>query len=930
MTYKPQYYPGNTSVAKNRRKHMSNKIEKLRDISDDDLTAIMGHRASGSDYPSTHPPLSEMGEPDCPIREIVEPTPGAAAGDRIRYVQFSDSMYNAPGTPYWRSYHAAMNFRGVDPGTLSGRQIVEMRERDLEAFTKRVSETEITDWGLAGMRGCTVHGHSLRLQEDGVMFDMLDRRRLENGVIVMDKDQVGVPIDRKVNLGKPMSLAEAARRTTIYRVDNVPLRKDTEVVEHVQRLWELRTIYGFQPAPKETIVTGVAAIKKIDFYLNDEHVDNSGGSEFICAKPGDADEYLWFSWDRIPGDHSGNIGIFLKRHYSIELLTARIEKSRDEKTINVTDGLHSLSIELDDEKLKATKAFLEIDDGRTDEFAVKMEEGKLNIYAHEYHDSNFELKLFDSAEVYRTDEPDLASVLITFIFELPAFDYDAEYSWSAILYSNIDYEEEAEEGGASAYSIFKTDWSGALLNTHQMVIKTHEMTRFFSAEESSYHVEKDIRISDNRLVCAGKAPVGSGLCPLVIIGVEVRVSALDGTNQLFCLARLKDWDQFPPGIRYSVKRSAEKPPVDYQIAVKTGDIPRGGTRANVYITLFGTNGYDEERPLGESSGYPIEKAKGKTDRFCITRADLGDITHIRIRHDDKYERPGWYLDEIRIRNYCSGKEYVFSYDGWLGREKDDGRIDRILIEQSVTPIEYEITVITGGLEGAGTDANIYMTLFGTTAISGEIEFPDPDETRFEEGETAKFIEKLPVLGEIESLRIRHDDTGDDSPWYLHEIRVKDRSREIEWIFPCDNWLGKDGIFERMLNPIVNPVEYKISVKTGDKEGAGTDAKVYITLSGTEGNDKERLLDNSGHDDFRQGKTDDFNIVASNLGDLRELRIRHNDKEEGSGWYLEEIRVLDKSAGKEWLFECDKWLATDEDDKRIDRTLKAQLIWTLGG
>ena len=31
------------------------------------------------------------------------------------------------------------------------------------------------------MRGCTVHGHSLRLQEDGVMFDMLDRRRLEGG-----------------------------------------------------------------------------------------------------------------------------------------------------------------------------------------------------------------------------------------------------------------------------------------------------------------------------------------------------------------------------------------------------------------------------------------------------------------------------------------------------------------------------------------------------------------------------------------------------------------------------------------------------------------------------------------------------------------------------------------------------------------------------
>ncbi len=247
MAYKPQYYPGNTSPAKNRRKHMSNELEKMRDVSDEDLTAILGHRAPGSDYPSTHPPLSEMGEPDDPIREAVEPTPGAAAGDRVRYVQFADSMYNAPATPYFRSYHAAINFRGVDPGTLSGREVNEMRERDLEEFSKRVCETEITDWGLAGMRGCTVHGHSLRLQEDGVMFDMLDRRRLEGGNIVMDKDQVGVPIDRKVNLGKPISESEAAKRTTMYRVDNVSFRSDKEVVEHVQKVWELRTRYGFQP-----------------------------------------------------------------------------------------------------------------------------------------------------------------------------------------------------------------------------------------------------------------------------------------------------------------------------------------------------------------------------------------------------------------------------------------------------------------------------------------------------------------------------------------------------------------------------------------------------------------------------------------------------------------------------------------------------------
>ena len=144
MAYKAQYYPGATSVAANRRKHMSGKLEKLREISDEDLTAVLGHRAPGSDYPSTHPPLAEMGEPACSTREIVEPTPGAKAGDRVRYVQFADSMYNAPATPYFRSYFAAINFRGVDPGTLSGRQIVEARERDMEQCAKVQMETEMS------------------------------------------------------------------------------------------------------------------------------------------------------------------------------------------------------------------------------------------------------------------------------------------------------------------------------------------------------------------------------------------------------------------------------------------------------------------------------------------------------------------------------------------------------------------------------------------------------------------------------------------------------------------------------------------------------------------------------------------------------------------------------------------------------------------
>jgi methyl-coenzyme M reductase gamma subunit len=250
MAYKPQYYPGKTSVAQNRKKFMdpSYKMEKIRSLSDDDVVLILGHRTPGSAFKTCHPPLKESGEPDDPVRKLVEPIPGAAAGDRIRYIQFTDSMYFAPMVPYLRSWMACTRYRGVDPGTLSGRQIIETRERDLEKIAKETLETEMYDAARTGYRGCTVHGHSLRLNENGMMFDMLQRVVLDkNGNVYGVKNQIGDPLDRKINLGKPMSDEELKKRTTIYRIDGVPFRSDAEVVGWVQRIHNLRTKCGFAP-----------------------------------------------------------------------------------------------------------------------------------------------------------------------------------------------------------------------------------------------------------------------------------------------------------------------------------------------------------------------------------------------------------------------------------------------------------------------------------------------------------------------------------------------------------------------------------------------------------------------------------------------------------------------------------------------------------
>lgn len=249
MSYEAQYTPGETAIAQNRRNHQNpdNELRKIREISDENVVKLLGHRAPGESYKSVHPPLDEMEFADDPMKDLVEPIQGAKDGVRIRYIQFTDSMYNAPAQPFDRARTYMRRFPGVDTGTLSGRQVVEMRESDLEAISKILLETDLFDSAKTGLRGATVHGHALRLDENGLMFDALQRYKFneDTGTVVYVKQQVGVPLDEPVDVGKPLDEAELAKITTIYRKDNIGMREDKEAIEVTNHIHFARTRGGF-------------------------------------------------------------------------------------------------------------------------------------------------------------------------------------------------------------------------------------------------------------------------------------------------------------------------------------------------------------------------------------------------------------------------------------------------------------------------------------------------------------------------------------------------------------------------------------------------------------------------------------------------------------------------------------------------------------
>jgi hypothetical protein len=120
--------------------------------------------------------------------------------------------------------------------------------------------------------------------------------------------------------------------------------------------------------------------------------------------------------------------------------------------------------------------------------------------------------------------------------------------------------------------------------------------------------------------------------------------------------------------------------------------------------------------------------------------------------------------------------------------------------------------------------------------------------------------------------------------------------------------------------VPQPVAYTVTLVTGCIDGGGTDANVYIVLTGPRGSTPETELDIANHDDRERCTTDSYQLVSDDLGDLTQVSIRHDNTDGRPGWFLEEVTVRNSLSGQDWEFLCGRWLATSEDDGHIFRTI----------
>uniref|UniRef100_A0A8C9AJ37 Lipoxygenase homology PLAT domains 1 n=1 Tax=Prolemur simus TaxID=1328070 RepID=A0A8C9AJ37_PROSS len=414
---------------------------------------------------------------------------------------------------------------------------------------------------------------------------------------------------------------------------------------------------------------------------------------------------------------------------------------------------------------------------------------------------------------------------------------------------------------------------------------------------------------------------------------------------------------------WSPQRCAFLSPANtYEVQVITGNVPKAGTDANVYLTIYGEEYGDTGMTLLKSSKTNSDKfERDSIEIFTVETLDLGDLWKVRIGHDNTGKGPGWFVDWVEVDAPSLGKCMTFPCGRWLAKDEDDGTIVRDLFHAELqtrlyTPfVPYEITLYTSDVFAAGTDANIFIVIYGCDAVCTQEKYLCTNKREqklfFERKSASRFIVELEDVGEIiEKIRIGHTNTGMNPGWHCSHVDIRrllpDKDGAETLTFPCDRWLAtseddkktirelvpydiftekymKDGSLRQVYKEVEEPLDivlYSVQIFTGNVPGAGTDAKVYITIYGDLGDTGERYLGKSENrtNKFERGTADTFIIEAADLGVIYKIKLRHDNTKWCADWYVEKVEIWNDTNEDEFLFLCGRWLSLKKEDGRLER------------
>ncbi|XP_066489046.1 polycystin family receptor for egg jelly [Tiliqua scincoides] len=132
--------------------------------------------------------------------------------------------------------------------------------------------------------------------------------------------------------------------------------------------------------------------------------------------------------------------------------------------------------------------------------------------------------------------------------------------------------------------------------------------------------------------------------------------------------------------------------------------------------------------------------------------------------------------------------------------------------------------------------------------------------------------------------------------------------------------SRDDVIVLPDNDPFDKVCYLVTIYTGSRLGSGTTADIFIQLIGRRSISDMHCLRHTKYATFGRGAIDTFLLTSkNNLGDVYSFRVWHNNGGLSPKWFLSRVKVENIYTKQSWMFICQKWLALEKGDGRIERT-----------
>ncbi len=311
--------------------------------------------------------------------------------------------------------------------------------------------------------------------------------------------------------------------------------------------------------------------------------------------------------------------------------------------------------------------------------------------------------------------------------------------------------------------------------------------------------------------------------------------------------------------------------------------------------------------------YTLIGTKGRTD-FVLGMAslstvtktiqcdDLGNLTTLYVDHYSGCD--GLYVNYIDVTE-LNGKTTTF----YGGRWADNGDQIKLTLKDKI----LKLAVKTGDMNYSGTDRDVLINLFDRNNLStGEINLSSlhTKSNAFEAGDKTNFYINVPNnFGEVSKIDIKTN--GDFDDWYLDYIDVTlngktKRFNSYDWVYIEDALKETD-------------ILYKVTVKTSDVSGAGTDCDVYLHAFNEKGKEIQKnvnmgiiqgfQLETDGNS-FEKNDTDVLYIVSPEKISTIKMFISEKGLSFGRDWHLDYI-ILEQLSGdtvvEKVQYDYDKWV-----------------------